>query len=146
MPDITALARVSSGRHTYVLHLTEGSRASWQVFGAHQPRRLSHISPGSPDDVLAAGLLGLLALQAPAALVADPVLAGAADLTTDGLRVRQLSTTEQELAFRAAARSMELDLTLFPGTCLDRAQVQAAHRAGVVIRLSQAARLLAERN
>lgn len=134
MPDITALAHVVLGRRAFVLHLNEGSRACWEVFGVHQPRRLSHILSGSPEDVLAAGLLGLLALRAPAALAGDPVLAGAADLTTDGIRVHQLSPAEQEAVFLTAARIIEVDLTLFPGSCLDRAQMHAAQRAGVVMR------------
>jgi hypothetical protein len=119
-------------RVQYLLLLSEGSRAVWEVhqLGSHPRRTL--MRPGSPRHLLADALLAYLCLSCPAEVAADPTLARLARFGTGGdLAARPLSDADANHVCRAAAGRGQISVTIWPGSTLADADIQSALSQGV---------------
>lgn len=117
----------------HVLQLREGFRATWTVASIAPVVQLafSAIRPASPENLLAAGVLGFAALVFPDLLDGSPPLRDAVRREPDGVSV---DAVDLELARRVFAWSSELVdglVTVLPGSSIGDDELALARSHGL---------------
>jgi len=123
-------------RPDHLLLLNEGSRAWWTIHPTAESEPAACrviIRPASPENLLAAGLLGFLALAAPAALAANPRLQDLVTVEDDNVTIRPVCRHRSDEAIALFASAAGGVLTLMPGTSVRPSEVRGAQRRGLTV-------------
>ena len=123
---------------SHVLTLMEGSRATWIVQRCPEWDRRSaarRIQPASPENLLAAALLGYAALRTRGMLSGSPTLL---DAVTEGncrhvLRVGRVDAALAAEVFAVCGAHMFGMATVLPGSTITDTELRAAAAAGIQI-------------
>ena len=123
---------------SHVMVLMEGSRATWVVQecpSLGQPTPAHRIHPASPEHLLAAAMLGYLALVKPDVVQSSESLGGAVALAS-GSRTLHVSPLDPDLAakvFAACNGHIYGAVTTLPGSTITDDQLQIATANGLLV-------------
>jgi hypothetical protein len=121
----------------HLLQLREGSRATWVVtpLSGEVPGERSFIRPTTPDHLLAAGLLGFVALVVPDLVDGAPELRAVVRRVPDGVEVDPVDDPLARRVFAWASELVDGLVTVLPVASVRAEELELAAGYGLRIAL-----------